>query len=342
MSIVTALNPEKDVKEAVNFFCLDIRHFKTIFSIINSSAMMDFFLWILSRYEDKTTIVCPKINTILEFLYELIRHEVRNKKFLTIIIEESLEEIFITMNFEHQVDVKPKALTLLNELGDQCMLNENIACVRLRVREKVKTPPKKSTVVPIVEPIPANTEVETVKEVRALQSNEEQLLRQSFVRKTSAIDYVCDIGGDVLDEIRDLESLDEEWIEKLQILETEHTSENIQNFADGVLGVYVRAINNLFEFEALSYALSSLGTSLKEHADVIIDDTAKLKKVIMLLECLGADLTKWREHIFALQDTADIHYLDSSFFSSCMQIEGIMGNKEVVSKDDDDDVMEFF
>jgi hypothetical protein len=62
----------------------------------------------------------------------------------------------------------------------------------------------------------------------------------------------------------------------------------------------------------------------------------------MLVEHLGSDLTSWREHIFALQDTADIHYLDSSFFSSCMQIEQIIGNKEVAANDDDDDGMEFF
>jgi hypothetical protein len=62
--------------------------------------------------------------------------------------------------------------------------------------------------------------------------------------------------------------------------------------------------------------------------------------MIMFFEHLGEDLTSWREHIFILQDTEDIHYLDSSFFSSCMQIEGIIGNKEVSG--DDEDCMEFF
>jgi hypothetical protein len=48
----------------------------------------------------------------------------------------------------------------------------------------------------------------------------------------------------------------------------------------------------------------------------------------MLLEHLGNDLVSWREHLFITQSTHDIHYLDSSFFSSCMQIEMIIGNKE--------------
>ncbi|MDD3598058.1 MAG: hypothetical protein PHE23_16740, partial [Sulfuricurvum sp.] len=149
-----------------------------------------------------------------------------------------------------------------------------------------------------------------------------------------------DIGGDVLDEIRDLESLDEEWREKLHIFEAEPTIDNLRDFADGVLGIYVRGINNLFEFTALAYALSSLGAFLKENADAVIQDAAKVKTLVMLLEYLGSDLASWREHIFSLQDTADIHYLDSSFFSSCMQIEGIVGNKELAVEDDND--MEFF
>jgi hypothetical protein len=77
----------------------------------------------------------------------------------------------------------------------------------------------------------------------------------------------------------------------------------------------------------LAYALSSLGSFLKEHADEIITDPKKLKTLVMLTEHLGSDLTSWSDHIFGLQDTADIHYLDSSFFSSCMQIEQIIGEQ---------------
>ena len=99
-------------------------------------------------------------------------------------------------------------------------------------------------------------------------------------------------------------------------------------------------INNLFEFTALAYALTSLGLFIKENAKVISEDSSKVKKMIMLLEHLGKDLASWREHIFVLQNTVDIHYLDSSFFSSCMQIEGIMTDKGLGSDGDND--MEFF
>lgn len=339
-------------KEALNPFTSDVRHFKTIFDIYDSEGMMDFGMWVLGRCEEKTTIACTKIDAALDIFYELMSHGTRGGKSLAIIIEESFEEMYVTMKFEEDIDPKPKAMELLNDLGTSCMVRKNIVCVRLGMHhdhssstsETIVSPPVLSVDAPVQIDEPISSEViepETTREVRVIHSKEQHLLRQSFVHKTTAVEYIHDIGGDVLDEIRDLASLDEEWKEKLSTLEEEPTTQNLRNFIDGVLGIYVGAINNLFEFTALAYALSSLGTFLKANDTMIIGDTKKLKTLIMLMEHLGTDLSSWRDHIFGLQDAGDIHYLDSSFFSSCMQIEGIIGDK-AMEADDDDDGMEFF
>lgn len=346
-------------KEALNPFCSDVRHFKTIFDINDAEGMMDFGVWVLSRCEDRQSKSSSKVDPMIELFYELMRQGIREDEHVSIIVEESFEEVFITMKLSKPIVLKPKAQELANDLQSHCIIRQNLACVRLnygggesrsvssvKAVEKIsipkkevteKEPPKieesSSAVVPVKEPA-------IEKEVRTIDEKEQGLLRQSFTDKTRAVDYVREIGGDVLDEIRDLEGLDEEWGEKLHTLEAEPTIDNIQIFADGVLGVYVRAINNLFEFTALAYALSSLGTFMKEHAAAIIEDQSKLKMLVMLTEHLGSDLTSWRDHIFLLQDAADIHYLDSSFFSSCMQIEQIVGNKSIETDDDND--MEFF
>ncbi len=340
-------------KEALNPFCADIRHFKTVFDISDSDAMMDFGMWILTRCEEKWATLCTKIDAIIEFYYELMRQETRNTEPLHIVIEENFEEIFVTMRSEKKIELKEKAVRLIQELGSDCIVQDNLACVRIGMVKEVQIASRESTfstkqtVLPVVETYSPSTVavsesevVKEVKEIRIVHAQEKEMLRQSFVHKTTAIEYVRDIGGDVLDEIRDLESLNEEWEEKLRILDEEHTIQNLYNFVDGALGVYVHAINNLVEFTALGYALSSLGTFLKENGKAIIDDPATLKKMVMLMEHLGSDLASWREHIFSLQDTADIHYLDSSFFSSCMQIEGIIGKKELEVEDENE--MEFF
>ena len=335
---------------SLNLFGAHTRHFKTIFEIINTEAMMDFGMWVLARSETKSTGSCTKVDATLDLFYKLMNHGIRNGNSLSIIIEENFDDTFVTMTFEKALVVKNKMMPLLEELGSGYIIRDNVVSIRFPMNDisevimSEKIPrPLKVAIKRDAEPVAAITvEVPTVaKETRPLQSNEEQMLRQSFVHKTTAVEYVSDIGGDVLDEIRDLESLDEEWREQLMTLEAEPMAENIRNFVDGVLRVYVHAINNLFEFTALGYALSSLGVFLKENADMIIGDPKKLKMMVMLMEHLGTDLASWRDHIFGLQDAGDIHYLDSSFFSSCMQIEGIIGDKKIV-EDDDDDGMEFF
>jgi CheY-like chemotaxis protein len=336
-------------KEALNPFNSDIRNLKTIYDIVEPDDMMDFGMWILVRCEEKMAASCTKIDAALGLFYELMRHGTRNGQSLSIIIEESFEELYVTMKFEEIIEPKPKAIGLLSEMGNDCIVRENVVCVRLHLHHEVRGLAEKKVLSPCIisevvtkeePPILAVCEPEVVKEVRVMQSGEKEMLRQSFVNKTTAVEYVCDIGGDVLDEIRDLVSLDEEWKEKLLFLEEEPVAENIRSFVDNVLRVYVHAINNLFEFTALGYALSTLGSFLKDNADMIISDPKKLKTMIMLMDHMGSDLASWREHIFGLQDAGDIHYLDSSFFSSCMQIEGIISEKDVHT--DDDDEMEFF
>lgn len=340
-------------KDTLNPFCTDVRHFKTIFNIVDTEAMMDFGMWILMRCESHKGISCSNVDTSIEFFYELMRHSVKNEQSLSIIVEENFEEIFITLKSEMPIKIQPKEVALIQTLGSECIAKENIICVRLgmghectAVTEK-ETPKISKKISPITEPIAVakaavvseltiSKETASKKETRVVMGEEKELLRQSFTQKTSAREYVQDIGGDVMDEIRDLSSSDYEWKEHLSTLDHESTVENLYYFSDVILETYIHALNGLFEFSAFGYALSTLSMSIKENAKVIIEDPKKLKTVLVLLNHLGEDLSSWREHVFMLQDTADIHYLDSSFFSSCMQIEGIISNKEVEADDDND------
>ena len=59
----------------------------------------------------------------------------------------------------------------------------------------------------------------------------------------------------------------------------------------------------------------------------------------MLLNLLH-DLNAWRENVFITQVARDIHYLDASLLSSCIQIEAIFEEKK--ADVDGDDEIEFF
>lgn len=339
---------DRTKKITLNPFNSDIPSYKTIFDIVDAEAMMEFGMWLFDRYNGKYMAALSKFDKVIELFYKLMSQGNKNGKTMTIIVEESYEEFYITMKFEGVIVLEQKILDMLNEFGTEVVFQENIFCARLsKPIEKdttvqdlsQQTQTKKISVENIKIQHTSESEKKSVKEVRVIESKEKELLHQSFIHKTSAADYVDEIG-DILDEILELSSIDEEWKERLNLIEKDPSEKNLIDFVDAVLNVYVRVINNLFEFTALAYALTSLGVFIKDNAKSISEDSSKTKTMIMLFEHLGEDLTSWREHIFILQDTADIHYLDSSFFSSCMQIEGIIGNKEVSA--DDEDCMEFF
>lgn len=331
-------------KEALNPFSKDVRSFRTIFDVTDAESMMDFGIWILERCEERLHSPCAKVDPMIELFYELMRSSLRSNSRIGIIIEESFEEMFVTMQFDEPVIFTGRMNDILDDLEENCIVGENIVCIRLGMKEDFRKV-ESSACISVPEPhtpmgiewvgVSSTLNAEPIK-TRQIDQEEKELLRQSFVNKTTAIDYVRDIGGDVLDEIQDLESLDGEWIEHLGVLESTPSVETIRIFVDNVLGVYVRAINSLLEFTALAYALSSLGSFMKEHSETIVSDGEKLKTLVMLIEHLGNDLSSWREHLFGLQDAADIHYLDSSFFSSCMQIEQIVGNTQITTDDDND------
>ncbi|MBS4067704.1 MAG: response regulator [Sulfurimonas sp.] len=338
---------DRPKKITLNPFNSDIPSYKTIFDIIDTEAMMEFGMWLFDRYNGKVTAVSSKFDKVIELFYKLMSKGSKNGETMTIIVEESYEEFYITMKFEEAIVLEKKILDMLNEFGTEVVFQENIFCARLskpiekevtsqEISEHLQT--KKISAENIKIQHTSERAKDSVKEVRVIESKERELLHQSFIHKTSAADYIDEIG-DILDEILELSSIDEEWKERLNLIEKDPSEKNFIDFVDAVLNIYVRVINNLFEFTALAYALTSLGVFIKNNAKIISEDSLKTKTMIMLFEHLGEDLTSWREHIFILQDTADIHYLDSSFFSSCMQIEGIIGNKEVSA---DEDCMEFF
>lgn len=334
--------------KALNSFSTNIRHLKTVFNIDDAESMMDFGMWILG----KVPLSCYKVDIALELFYSIMRQNTSDQKTLSIIVEENFYEIFVTIESTEKLVLQQADHELADKLKDKCVITDTCVYVRMPLQDSdpfsvtsVKLPAKHNeALTPIVE-----TKIQSVElirtpvkslETRVVVDEEKDLLRQSFTQKTSAQEYVQDIGGDVLDEISNLSNAGNEWKEDLSALDSEATVEDLHHFANSVLAIYIHAINGLFEFTALGYALSALALNIKENSEGIIGDPKRLKTLLMLLDHLGEDLSSWREHIFILQDTADIHYLDSSFFSSCMQIEGIVSNKVVQS--DDNNEMEFF
>ncbi|MCK4875328.1 MAG: response regulator, partial [Sulfurimonas sp.] len=70
--------------------------------------------------------------------------------------------------------------------------------------------------------------------------------------------------------------------------------------------------------------------------DITQVDEKDHKKFSMLFLHLIDDISQWRKNIFILKEANDIHYLDSSLLSSCLQIQSIFEKKEAIQDDEDD------
>lgn len=348
----------------LNPFTDDIRSFKTIFDIHSVEAIMDFGIWILARFECAHVTVCTNIDMIIELIYELMNQELKNNVTVTITIEESFEEVFIHASLPKKVVHTAVMEHLIRGLSNACVINDNMVAFRVSMitnngenkgcaiapsvpnvcdvalKQETTDVPKVQVSAPeanVKIQVPA---AEDVKETRSIGAAEHQILRESFVNKITAKEYVQSIDSDAFGEVSDLREADLEWSSWLYTLADEPTEENFRHFANEVLGVYSNAISALYEFSGLAYAIVSLSTLMKANTGVLMCDEAKRTKVLEFLRYFKNDLSSWIEHVFELQDTQDIHYLDGSFFSSCMQIESIVTGTEVDLGDEGE--IEFF
>lgn len=331
------------MKKAINPFNSDIRSFKTVFDIVDEESIMDFGIWLYDEYFNNNKTTSMKYDKIVEVFFKLMTLGIKKDKNIAIIVEESHEEFYFALECYRDISLEKEFSKIMSGAELDFLLKANMLYARLDKPHIQKIERAKELQTQVVEQVATqepSLSRDNTRETRAINESERELLHKSFTDKTSALEYVADVGGDIIDEILELSSIDDEWMEMLALIEQNPSVERLTNFVDGALNIYTRAINNLFEFTALAYALSSLSRFIQNNAEIICADKQKLKTLMMLLEHLGEDLKSWREHLFIIQDTADIHYLDSSFYSSCMQIEGIIMDQNLGEDDDND--MEFF
>jgi hypothetical protein len=176
---------------------------------------------------------------------------------------------------------------------------------------------------------------------RKLKIDDEQnsILRKSHEYKTTAKEYNEELDDDVLSELQELDELDKEFAESIYMLKDDLNLDGINYMAEN-LKKYAHEISLLFEFKDLAYAIESLSNIFYEIDKTAIDEK-NLKKIVALLEGVKDDLATWRKVLFIDKSAQDIHYLDSSLFSACLQIELLLSD-DVSEMDSEEDDFELF
>lgn len=171
-------------------------------------------------------------------------------------------------------------------------------------------------------------------------SNEaKKILTKTHIDVLSAVEYVENTAIAFLPKIDSLESINDET--DRAILEFENAPskrslaivyENFQEYAD--------VLEQLVDFTHLGFALRTLIDFLSTLVEEQLEPV-KVKKLSSMLLNLLHDLNSWRENVFITQVARDIHYLDASLLSSCIQIEAIFEEKSADVSGEDDEI-EFF
>lgn len=169
-------------------------------------------------------------------------------------------------------------------------------------------------------------------EKMGLDSDTLTILRHSHIEKMSAADYIQEISVEFMNKLDALERFEESMDRYVFEMESDPKTSHWGGIS-GELRRYAAVIESLFEFQHIAFSILSLADFI-DQLETEGMDPKKRSKLLMILGSILGDLTSWRVSIFIASDANDIHYLDSSLLSSCLQARMIFEESAVESEDD--------
>ncbi len=151
-----------------------------------------------------------------------------------------------------------------------------------------------------------------------LNEEELEILRKKRSFKYTAQEYVSEIDSETLSGILLLSEIEkdlDEAIDDFREMPHGNKLKNVLKYLDEL----ARNIKLLIEFQDIACALESYISFLENLSEEDVHTNAK--KIALYSSNIAEDLKEWRNKIFVEQSTQDIHYLDSSLFSSTLQLQ---------------------
>ena len=297
----------KKAKEAmekpVNLFSDSVYSGKLGFMIDSEASLAEFWEYYLIKNHNASEALCDAVRAI----YNIGLYLLPDNPSFKIVAEEDDESLFFSV-VELKGFNEAKVSEILYRESSKCDIavsEQNEISVKLP-NYKVEAAPKKETM--------------------KIDGEEERILRMSHSDKIGAKSYIAELGPDIIDKLEKLEINEDKLDEAVYEYETDGNYICIARISSE-FEVYASVLDTLYEFKNIAYALATLSCFMNGLMPDQIDEK-KSKKLGVLLRNMVSDLMSWRKTIFVDRDTGDIHYLDSSLLSSCMQIELIFKDAE--------------
>ena len=297
--------------EAVNLFDKKVYNRSMVIRVFDAASLSEFWEYFLAN-ENKNTY---GLSEGVRILYALGAWQIRNGHRFTYVGEESDEYYYITQQGLDSISESVIRHLLLKHYADGTyLINDGLLTIRLPKVFNAQMPAAGSI-------------------IDNMDSDTKSILRKGHDNKITAEEFVRDSAIGLMDKIEALEAIEDEVDEAL--FEMEKSGANKEQFCiiANRLEEYNAVIEAMIEFQHLAYAIGSLINFIRELDEAAVTPDRSRKMVVLLTNMLS-DLSSWRKTIFIDQEANDIHYLDSSLLSSCLQIEMIFEENTADSDED--------
>ena len=310
INIITLRQTKIANEDAINPFTKSVYDRKTIFYVKNENSIVQFWDFFLQSNQ----FPCENFSDYVRIIYGISKWLIKIGKQFTIDVEANEENIFIMVNSINNI---PKG-TINNIIKKHIpeaifLIKDGTLSFKLKKIQEIK------------------------KEIVILNDETKNILAKTHIDNPTAEEYVEQTAISIMPKIDSLEKIEDSLSNLIICFEKEPTKESAELICEK-FDEYYEIVELLTEFEHLVFAIKTLIEFLKS-LDEKQFKSDKLKIFVSQLLNLLNDLSTWREIIFIKQEAIDIHYLDASLLSSCLQLEAIFEeNKEV----DEGDDLEFF
>ena len=296
--------------QAINPFNAHVYHRSTTFRIDDESALAEFWDYWLNG-EKNIVNLSDCVRLLYGFSLWLLKHDYE----CSIVMEENEEKVYFML-----LNIKPLRSNIVKNV-----LLKHFPTAKYILSNDMLT-------------IQLDKEIKRNNGVVEISDEAKKILAKTHNNAMNAEEYINTTAISFLPKIDGLEMINDETDNAILAFEKDPNKRTLaviyENFQE-----YATILEELLEFEHLGFAIqiliNFLGTLTEEQFD-----PDKSKRLSAMLLNLLHDLASWRENVFITQVARDIHYLDSSLLSSCIQIEAIFEDKSIDANHDDD--IEFF
>jgi len=294
--------------QVLNPFDTKVYSRSTTFRISKEEALGEFWDYWLKG--EKNII---DLSDCVRLLYGFGLWLLKNDQSFTIVMEESSEKVYIMLMYQGAIkSVIIKNILLKHFAQAKYILTKEMLSFQL--------------------------DIEVKKAVVEVSDEAKKILSKSHDNALSATEYIENSAISFMSKIDGLETINDETDKAILDFEQCPSKRSVmvicENFQE-----YADVLEELVDFQHLGFAVQTLINFLTTLTEDQFE-AQRVKKLSSMLLNLLHDLGSWRENVFITQVARDIHYLDASLLSSCIQVEAIFEEKSVDVSGDDD--IEFF